>query len=131
MNVKLSALLLLPFAAIAQDGQESLITQSLPSSYLLKLTVTLFFIVVMIFGIAWVLKRFNLTQQKGSGMIKVIGGMALGTKDRLMVIEIGEERLLLGLSPGRIEKLHTLNCPPSVPNTDTSFSDQIDSLKDS
>jgi flagellar protein FliO/FliZ len=128
---KLSALLLFPFVACAQENQESLITQNLPSSYLLKLTLTLFFIVVVIFGIAWVLKRFNLTQQKGSGMIKVIGGMAVGTKDRLMVIEIGEERLLLGLSPGRIEKLHILNRPQTIQNADPSFIDQIESLKDS
>jgi flagellar protein FliO/FliZ len=131
MIFRLSALLFLPFAAFAQDSQESLITQNLPSSYLLKLTLTLFFVVVVIFGIAWVLKRFNLTPQKGSGMIKVLGGMAVGTKDRLMVIEIGDERLLLGLSPGRIEKLHTLKYAPLVQSNDPSFSDQIDSLKES
>ena len=121
---------LLPAHIQAQETQESLVNQGLPSSYLVKTTLTLLIVVVIIFAIAWAFKRFNLSPQKNSGLIKVVGGMALGTRDRLMVVEIGEERLLLGLSPGRIEKLHTLKSSRPETGQTGNFADQLESIRE-
>ena len=65
--------------------------------------------------LAWLLKKFNLNQQSHNGLIRIIAGLSIGTRDRIVLIQIGEEQILLGLTPGRIEKLHTLSQPLDAP----------------
>ena len=92
------------------------------SGYLVRLTFGLVLIVAIIFFIAWVLKRSNLTRGSTGGVIRVIAGMALGTRDRLVVVQVGEEQLLLGLSPGKIQKLHVLQEPLDIDEPSTGLS---------
>ena len=41
----------------------------------------------------------------------MIGGVALGPKERLVLVEIGETWLVLGVAPGQVNTLHTLAKP--------------------
>ncbi len=79
-----------------------------------KLTGGLILIVALILVLAWLMKKFNLNQQSHSGLIKIIAGLSIGTRDRIVLLQIGEEQILVGLTPGRIEKLHTLAQPLEV-----------------
>lgn len=85
--------------------------EPISSPYLLKLTGGLILIVALILLLAWLVKKFNLNQQSHSGLIKIIAGLSIGTRDRIVLLQIGEEQILVGLTPGRIEKLHTLAKP--------------------
>ena len=85
------------------------------SPYLIKLTGGLVAIVVVIFVLAWAVKKLNLNQQAGSGLLRIVAGISIGTRDRIVLLQVGEEQILLGLSPGRIEKLHTLAEPLQSP----------------
>lgn len=89
--------------------------EPLSSPYLLKLTGGLLLVVLVIFVLAWVVKKFNLNQQSKSGLIRIIAGLSIGTRDRIVLIQVGEEQILLGLTPGHIEKLHTLAVPLDAP----------------
>lgn len=40
--------------------------------------------------------------------MKLIGGISLGPKERIVLVEIGEEWLVIGLVPGQIRTLHRL-----------------------
>lgn len=118
----LALLLVLPLSVLAQQATGSQVAiEPLSSSYLLKLTAGLLLVVMVIFLFAWVLKKFNLTQQSKSGLLRIIAGLNLGTRDRIILLQIGEEQILLGLSPGRIEKLHVLanpvDCETEEPRT--------------
>lgn len=50
-------------------------------------------------------------------VIELIGSRALGPRDRLMLVQVGNEQILLGLSPGTITALHVLKEPVPVPST--------------
>lgn len=78
------------------------------SSYLLKLVFAMVFILLLIFGLVWLMKKMQLTQHSQNGLIQIISAISVGQRDRIALIQVGEEQLLLGLTPGRIEKLHTL-----------------------
>ena len=101
----------------------------LSSSYLLKLTAGLVFIVLLIFALAWLMKKMQLTQNSHNGLINVVSAISVGHKERIALIEVGEEQILVGLTPGRIEKLHTLkdklqvdqNAGNRVPNFGEKF----------
>ena len=101
-----------PLAVWAQAATEELaIIEPMSPSYLFKLTGGLILVVAVIFILAWLVKRLNLTQHSQNGLLRIVAGVAVGTKDRIVLLQVGEEQILLGLSPGRIEKLHTLSDP--------------------
>lgn len=81
------------------------------SAYLLKLTGGLVFIVVIIFGLAWAMKKMQLTQHSNNGLIQIISAISVGQRDRIALIQVGDEQILVGLTPGRIQKLHALTSP--------------------
>ena len=102
----------LPAELLAQQASSDIaVVEPLSTSYLMKLTGGLILVVAAIFCLAWLLKRLKLTQHSQHGLLKIVAGLPLGTRDRIIVLQVGEEQLLLGLSPGRIENLHTLTTP--------------------
>ncbi len=108
---------LFPQALLAQaENQAGTPLEPISSPYLVKLTGGLVLIVVIIFLLAWLVKKFNLNQQSGSGLIRVVAGLSIGTRDRIVLLQVGEEQILVGLTPGRIEKLHTLAQPLDAPS---------------
>jgi flagellar protein FliO/FliZ len=56
-------------------------------------------------GAVWLLRRYT-PLQRGDGALKIVGGLALGTRERLVLVETGGVRLLLGVMPGQVKKLH-------------------------
>jgi len=78
------------------------------SSYLFKLTFGLAVILLLIFGLAWLMKKMQLTQHSQNGLIQIISAISVGHRDRIALLQVGDEQLLVGMTPGRIVKLHTL-----------------------
>ncbi len=56
----------------------------------------------------WLLKRLSHLNASAGCQIRVLGGLSLGGRERLLVIEIGQTQLVLGVAPGRIQTLHVL-----------------------
>ena len=113
------------------EALETVPLEPLSSPYLLKLTGGLIMVVLVIFVLAWVVKKFNLNQQSQSGLIRIIAGLSIGTRDRIVLIQVGEEQILLGLTPGHIEKLHTLAVPletSAEPLETASFATRLNRL---
>ena len=128
----LTFLLYLPTSVLAQQESGNLaVGEPMSSPYLMKLTGGLLVVVLIIFGLAWLMKRFNLSQHSQNGLIKIIAGLPLGTRDRIVLLQVGEEQILLGLSPGRIRKLHTLSSPlvdQLEPVSVSTFSKKLDQI---
>jgi len=101
-------------AVMAQAESAPAPLEPLSSPYLLKLTGGLLLVVVLIIALAWLAKKFNLNQQSNHGLMRIIAGLSIGTRDRIVLLQVGNEQILLGLTPGRIEKLHTLSEPLEV-----------------
>ena len=77
--------------------------------YLLQLIMGLIVVVICILVLAWVAKRVNGLQSSTDGMLKIIGGISMGSRERVVLLQVGEKQLLLGVSPGRINTLHVLD----------------------
>ena len=101
--------LLFSGSVMAQGVPES--EAGMSSDYLLRLVLGLAFIVALIFVLAKFATRFNLSQSTGNGALKIVAGLPTGARDRIVLLQVGEEQILLGLTPGRIEKLHSLTVP--------------------
>ena len=69
----------------------------------------LLIVLLLIFALAWAFKRYS-HLPKGSGeVVRVIGGTSLGPRERVVVVEVDETRLVLGVAPGRVQTLHVLD----------------------
>ncbi|MGD8908277.1 MAG: flagellar biosynthetic protein FliO [Chromatiales bacterium] len=68
----------------------------------------LLLILLLILGGAWLFKRYGSLPMGGKGLIKVLGGASVGARERVVLIEVENIRLLLGVAPGQVRTLHRL-----------------------
>jgi flagellar protein FliO/FliZ len=109
MKSLLFFVLLTPTQILAQQAiEKSIAVDPISSSYLIKLTVGLLVVVGLVFLLAWLVKKMQLVQSSNNGLIKIVSAISVGQRERIALIQVGEEQLLIGLTPGRIDKLHTL-----------------------
>ena len=74
----------------------------------LQVVLGLLVVLGMIVAAAWAARRLQAIRPQGRGHIRVIEGLAVGTRDKLLLVEVDGRRVLLGMSPGRITSLHAL-----------------------
>lgn len=58
-------------------------------------------------AIAFMLRRLSGVRGNSSGDgMRMVAGISLGTRDRIVLLEVRQHHVLLGISPGRIQRLH-------------------------
>ena len=115
--------LALPFSVLAAEPVATAAAAAPVASggvagQLTQLVFGLLLVIGLIFFLAWLLRRVQQAGPAGKGqVIELIGSRALGPRDRLMLVQVGNEQILLGLSPGTITALHVMKEPIEVPTT--------------
>ncbi|MBF8745392.1 flagellar biosynthetic protein FliO [Pseudomonas putida] len=82
---------------------------------LAQMVFGLLLVVGLIFFLAWLLRRMQGAAPKGGQVIEIVGSRAIGPRDRLLLVQVGKEQILIGHSPGSIEALHVMAEPVEVP----------------
>ncbi|MNS06893.1 Flagellar protein FliO [compost metagenome] len=57
---------------------------------------------------AWLLRRFNTAKGVSNTSIKIVGGVSVGNRERVMVVEIADQWIVVGVAPGRVNALATM-----------------------
>lgn len=65
-------------------------------------------------AVAWFARRY-LPGMGTQGAVKVVSSTAVGSRERVVVIEVEHTWLLLGVGGGNVRLLHTLPKPDQVP----------------
>jgi flagellar protein FliO/FliZ len=81
---------------------------------LTQLTLSLIAIVALIFALGWVMKRFKLTAPRGSLDSEVLDQLALGPRERIVLLRIGDAQVLVGVGAGGIVPLTPLSTPVAL-----------------
>jgi len=76
-----------------------------------EVALALALIIAVIFLMAWSVRRLGGATFRANSELKVIGGLSMGARERIVLIQVGDEQLLLGVAPGRIQPLHVLDKP--------------------
>jgi len=84
-----------------------------------SMILSLLMVLTLIVICALVLKRFNLTQQSVS-QLRVVTSLSLGAKERVLVVQVGEQQLLLGVTAQKITLLETLAEPIAEPTLNST-----------
>lgn len=74
----------------------------------LQIATALVLVVGLIFAAAWVMKRFGRLQGTATDQLRLVGGIQLGQRERIVVVQAGDQRLVVGVTPGCIRTLHVL-----------------------
>ena len=135
LAVLLGAVLALPVSVLAAEAVATTAAAPVASSgvagQLTQLVFGLLLVLGLIFFLAWLLRRVQQAGPAGKGqVIELIGSRALGPRDRLMLVQVGNEQILLGLSPGTITALHVLKEPVQVPSSEKATPEFAQRLMD-
>lgn len=103
------------FVCAAAGAAEPLAVDPVGGWQLLKVAASLLVVVVAIVATAAGLKRLKSLQAANGGRMKIVDGISVSTRDRIVLLEVDEQRLLVGISPGRIERLHVFERPHAAP----------------
>ena len=87
------------------------INEPLGAGNLLQLSFGLMVVLAAIVGSAWLLRRYGRLQTGAEGALRIIGGLSMGPRERVVLVQVGKQQLLLGVAPGRIQTLHVLDEP--------------------
>lgn len=80
-------------------------------SNLWQLTFGMIVVLSVMLGLAWILKRTGKFQAAAGGSLKILGGLSMGSRERVVLLQVGETQLLIGVAPGRVQALHVLDQP--------------------
>lgn len=82
---------------------------------LTQMILGLLLVIGLIFLLAWAMRRVQQVGPANGQLIELLSSRAMGPRDRLVLVQVGNEQILLGITPGRITPLHVLKEPVTAP----------------
>lgn len=79
-----------------------------PGSSVLQVVLSLSLVVLLLIGGLYMLKRLSGPRGAAAGLLRVVSSTAIGTRERVVLVEIGDTWLVLGVAPGSVTSLHHL-----------------------
>jgi flagellar protein FliO/FliZ len=98
--------------------------------------VGLLIVLAIFFLCVWGVRKLSGITVNGAEKMRVVGGLSLGMREKVILLQVGKKQLILGVTPGRIDALHVLegdDClntpvgmqePPSV-GMDSGFAQKL------
>ena len=99
-----------------------------PSTGLLQWLVSCFLVIGLILLLAWLLKKSRLVPAMAQNQLRVISALPLGNREKLLVVKVGEQQVLLGMTPTNINLLCQLETPLAEPAATMPFAAQLAKL---
>lgn len=103
----MASLVLFCVSAQAAEG-EATAPPGVSGTTIVQMLLGLALIVGILFFAAYVLRQINGGPRFGQGgPLRIVGGLMISARERIVVIEVGETWLVVGIVPGQIKTLHT------------------------
>jgi flagellar protein FliO/FliZ len=94
--------------ATALPAAQAAPSSSSSAGSLLQTTLALAFVLALLVGLAWLLKRYGPKSMGSSSAVRLVGSLSVGARERILVVEVGEQWIVVGASPGRMNALATM-----------------------
>ena len=75
---------------------------------LFQTLASLMLVLGLLAALAWVLKRWGPRGQVNAGGLRIVSALNLGGRERIIVVEVGDQWIVVGASPGRVNALATM-----------------------
>lgn len=102
--------MLLPFASAAEGTPAPAAAQPgiTPAGSMLQVLTGLTIVLLLLAGVVWMLRRMGTLRQHGPGAMRVLGAVAVGQRERVVLIEVAQTWLFVGVAPGSVSALHSM-----------------------
>ena len=97
------ALLALGFCGTAHAAEQTNVVFDL-----FKVLLGLIIVLAAMAGVLWLIKRSGLGPAQGGGVIKVVGGVSVGNRERVLVLEVADQWIVVGVAPGQVTSIANL-----------------------
>lgn len=103
---RLLASAILPCSANALAAAEAL-----PSATdsVAQMLLGLGIVLIALFACLALLRRLQSNRGSAAGALKVLSATPVGPRERVVLISVGKQVLVLGVAPGRVSALHAIN----------------------
>ena len=75
-------------------------------------------VIALIPAALWVLKRAQALRPARDGALHLVAGLALGPRERVAIVNVGDRSLVIGITAQSITHLATLHTQIAAPNAD-------------
>ena len=124
----LAATMLTAAPAFADAAPAAIATGGLPGGDLtaaaIRMVLGLAVVLALLGAAAWVSRRFRLGAGMRGGLIEVVSGLSLGARERVVLLRVGGDQVLVGVSPSGMRTLHVLNSTND--GTNAAFTNYLD-----
>jgi flagellar protein FliO/FliZ len=86
-----------------------------PASGFAQVAFSLLLILGVIVALAWVATRLRLTPRAASSAVKVLADVAVGPKERVVLVKVGDGQALVGVGADGVRSLALLEHPVVLP----------------
>ena len=104
-------MLLVSSHVVAEEAAKaagSTVIQS-PAEQVLKMVIGLIVVLVVIFVVAWLAKNYMGFSSSSNSSLKSIAGVSVGQKERVVLLQVSDRQILVGVSPGSVNMLYVLD----------------------
>lgn len=82
--------------------------RTVSSGDMLHWSVGLLIVLAVFFFCVWGVRKLSGVTVSGAEKMRVVGGLSLGIREKVILLQVGKKQLILGVTPGRIDTLHVL-----------------------
>ena len=126
MRLLLTLFALMTIPAVAQEAVPAVSPSSLfTGDYLLQVIGSFVVVILLLIGVLVLLRRFNGVSSQMSGNMRVISSVGVGQRERVVLLQVGVEQILIGVGPGNVRKIQAFDQPvvETSPSNTPNFSD--------
>ncbi len=97
-------------SSVAQVSVPPAYQEPFSADAIMQLLLGLVFVVLFILIVSWVLRRFSGIAPVSKNM-RVLSVLPLGTREKAVLVQVGEKQILLWVAPGRVSQLQSFDKP--------------------
>ncbi|WP_297448383.1 flagellar biosynthetic protein FliO [Ferrovum sp.] len=80
----------------------------------IQIVLSLGLVLALMAGVAWALKKFQWSSSSagnGRQSLRIVSSLAVGQRERVVVVELQDTWVVVGVAPGQVQTLHVLPRP--------------------
>lgn len=116
-------------AGVIDAAAAAPVTAGVGTGEVLRVVVSLAVVLALVVGVGWLTRRMQGRVGPAGRRLRCVESLAVGNKQRVLLIQVGTQQLLVGSSGGGLKTLHVLAEPvepvqrstPVPPDLGTSF----------
>lgn len=108
MKIRMAFLLLASSGALHAADAAAPTAPTSGAGAVIQMLGALGVVLAALFAVLWLLRRISGGKLAGPAPIRTVGGIAVGSRERVLLLEIGEHWLVVGVAPGSVTGIATL-----------------------